>query len=43
MSETIEQKLKPWESKGGEGEETKPEMMKQNMVDWNLNPCNRRE
>ena len=43
MSEMIEQKLKPWESKGGEGEETKPETMKQNMVDWNLNPCNRRE
>ena len=33
MSEMIEQKLKPWESKGGEGEETKLEMMKQNMVD----------
>ena len=43
VSETIEQKLKLWESKGGEGEGTKPETMKQNVVDWNLNSCNRRE
>ena len=43
MSETIEQKLKSWETKGEEGEGTKPETMKQNVVDWNLNSCNRRE
>ena len=27
VSETVEQKLKSWESKGGEGEETKPKTM----------------
>ena len=31
VSETIEQKLKSWESKSGEGEGTKPETMKQNV------------
>ena len=31
VSETVEQKLKPWESKSGEGEGTKPETMKQNV------------
>ena len=39
MSETVEQKLKPWESKGGEGEGevTKPETMNQNVGDRNFN------
>ena len=32
VSETVEQNLKPWESKCGEREETKPEKMKQNVV-----------
>ena len=43
MSETVEQKLKPWESKGGEGEGTKPKTMKQNVGDMNLNMCSRRK
>ena len=37
MSETVEQKLRPWESKGGEGEGTKPKTMNQNVGDKNLN------
>ena len=37
MSEKVEQKLKLWESKGGEGEGTKPETMNQNVGDKNLN------
>ena len=37
MSEIVEQKLKPWESKGGEGEGTKPETMNQNVEDRNFN------
>ena len=37
VSETVEQKLKPWESKGGEGEGTKPETMNQNVGDRNFN------
>ena len=37
VSEKVEQKLKPWESKGGEGEGTKPETMNQNMGDRNFN------
>ena len=43
MSETVEQKLKPWESKGGEGEGTKPKTMKQNVKDKNLNLQKERE
>ena len=31
VSEIVEQKLKLWESKSGEGEGTKPETMKQNV------------
>ena len=37
VSKTIEQKLNLWESKGGEGEGTKPETMNQNVGDRNLN------
>ena len=37
VSEKVEQKLKLWESKGGEGEGTKPETMNQNMGDRNFN------
>ena len=39
MSETVEQKLKLWESKGGEGEGegTKPKTMNQNVGDRNFN------
>ena len=37
VSERVEQKLKSWESKGGEGKGTKPETMNQNVGDRNLN------
>ena len=43
VSETVEQKLKQWESEGGEGEGTKPETMNQNVGDRNFNSVTERK